>query len=121
MCSSRKSLAAFLCSANTILNVLNKPSEVVLMQLLYANCIPILTYCCEIKKFNGREMTNMDVALNDCIRKIFSYNRWESTRALRRALGYDSVTEIFSKRKTSFFANLFRTQNSVLMLLQSSL
>ena len=102
LCSSRKSLAAFLCSANTILNVLNKPSEVVLMQLLYANCIPILTYCCEIKKFNGREMTSMDVALNNCIRKIFSYNRWESTRALRRAFGYDSVTEIFSKRKTLF-------------------
>ena len=44
------------------------------------------------------------------------YNGWqpiifESTRE----------AEIFSKRKTSFFANLFRTQNSVLMLLHSSL
>ena len=121
LCCARKSLAAYLCSANTILNVLNKLSEVVLLQLLYTNCIPILTYGCEIKKFSGRELTSMDVALNNCIRKIFSYNRWESTRALRRAFGYDSVTEIFSKRRMSFLANLFRTRNPVLMLLQNSL
>ena len=121
LCSARKPLAAYLCSANTILNVLNKPSETVLMHLLYVNCVPILTYACEIKRFSGREKTSMDVALNNCIRKIFSYNRWESTRELRRSFGYDTVTEIFSKRSASFLKNLPRTRNPVLMFLSNSL
>ena len=76
----RKPLMSFYCSANTILNVLNKPSEHVLSKLLYCNCIPISTYTSEVKRHNGREMTSLDVALNDCIRKIFGFHRWESTR-----------------------------------------
>ena len=47
---ARKPLAGFLCSANSILNVLNGPSEQVLLQLLYSNCVPRLTYACEIRK-----------------------------------------------------------------------
>ena len=47
---AQKPLAGFLCSANTILNVLNGPSEQVLLQLLYSNCVPRLTYACEIRK-----------------------------------------------------------------------
>ena len=116
---TRKPLMSFYCSANTILNVLNKPSELVLMKLLYSSCVPILTYGCEVKRHTGREMTGLDVALNDCIRKVFGYNRWESTRELRRSLGYESVTEIFAKRNSRFLNGLFRTGNSVLIRLKS--
>ena len=42
------------------------------------------------------------LTVNDSIRKIFTYNRWESTRFLRMSHGFDSVTEIFAKRKESF-------------------
>ena len=115
---TRKPLMSFYCSANTILNVLNKPSELVLMKLLYSSCVPILTYGCEVKRHTGREMTSLDVALNDCIRKVFGYNRWESTRELRRSLGYESITEIFAKRNTRFLNGLFRTGNSVLIRLK---
>ena len=59
------------------------------------------------------------VALNDCIRKVLGYNRWESTRELRRSLGYESITEIFAKRNTRFLNGLFRTGNSVLIRLKS--
>ena len=119
--SATKPLSSFLCSANTILNVLNKPSEPVLMQLLYCICVPVLTYACEVRKHNGREMTKMDVALNDCIRKIFTFNRWESTRELRKSLGYDSITEIFAKRASSFLLKFDQTRNPVLMCLKSLL
>ena len=61
----------------------------------------------------------MDVALNDCIRRIFSYNRWESTRELRRGLGYDSITEIFAKRKLSFERSILTIANSVLVRLHN--
>ena len=115
----RKPLMSFYCSTNTILNVLNKPSETVLMKLLYSNCVPVLTYGCEVKRHSGRDMTSLDVALNDCIRKIFGYNRWESTRELRRSLGYESITEIFAKRNSRFLNCLGRTGNSILIRLKS--
>ena len=117
--SARKPLSNFLCSANTILNVLNKPSEQVLMTLLYTNCVPILTYACEVKSYTGREMTRLDVSLNDCIRKIFSFNRWESTRELRRSFGYDSISEIFVKRQINFKRHLRFTCNPILIKLGS--
>ena len=116
-CSNRKPLSNFYCSANTILNVLHGPSELVQMQLLYTNCVPLITYCCEIKRCTGREMTRMDVALNDCTRKIFSFNRWESTRYLRQSLGYKSITEIYAERQQSFRRNLPRTRNPILIYL----
>ena len=114
-CSNRKPLSNFHCSANTILNVLHGPSELVQMQLFYTNCVPLMTYCCEIKRCSG--MTRMDVALNDCIRKIFSYNIRESTRYLRQSLGYKSITEIYAERQRSFFHNLPRTRNPILIYL----
>ena len=119
--SAKKPLTSFLCSANTILNVVKKPSEQVLMQLLYSNCVPLLTYGCEIRKHTGREMIKFEVALNDCIRKIFTFNRWESTRMLRTSFGYNSVTEIFAMRKRTFERNFHRTGNHVLVALLSTL
>ena len=117
--SVNKPLSSFRRSANTILNVLNGPSERVMLKLLYSNCVPILTYASEIRTHSSREMMNMDIALNDCIRKIFTYNRWESTRDLRKSYGYSSITEIFVKRRRSFMCNLRNTGNSVLIHLQT--
>ena len=42
----RKPLMSFYCSANMIFNVLKTPSEEVLMNSSYSNCVPILTYAC---------------------------------------------------------------------------
>ena len=88
----------FRCAANTILNVQNKSSEVVLMKMLYAACVPNLTYSCEAICYNSRQFGAVDVALNDSIRKIFGYDRWESVRHLRSTHSYPSLTEIFSCR-----------------------
>ena len=73
-----------------------------MMKLLYSISIPILTYACDVKVFSAREMSRLHVATNDAIRKIFTYNRWESVKTLREGLGYRSVTEIFASRKASF-------------------
>ena len=90
-----------------------------MLRLLFTNCVPILTYACEVKALNGREMMSYDVALNDCIRKIFSYNRWESIRSLRKEFGYDSVSELFTKRTASFYRAIKLTGNPVLKHLSS--
>ena len=70
-----KPLSSFRCCANTILNVLNGPTPKVMLKLLYSNCVPVMTYACEVRIHSSREMMTMDVALNDCIRKIFSCDR----------------------------------------------
>ena len=87
--------------------------------LLHSNWVPIVTYASEIRSHSSQEMLNMDIALNDCIRKIFTFNRWESTRFLRRSFGYDSITEIFAKRKISFNNALCNTNNLILRHLLS--
>ena len=117
--SARKALSTFYCSANTILNISNKPSEQIMMHLLYSNCVPGLTYACEIRRHSSEEMQKMNTALNDCIRRIFSFNRWESTRTLRKSFGYGSITDIFAKRSASFNQQLTTTCNPILKFLLS--
>ena len=115
--SSKKHLSAFYCCSNTILNVLHGPSKRIQMKLLYSNCVPKLTYACEVRKHTSGEVTQMEVAVNDSIRKIHGYNRWESTRFLRESLGYKSITETFTLRRNSFLDKLQFTRNPVLISL----
>ena len=116
-CSAKKCRTAFFRSSNSILNVLNRPSETVLMKLLYNVCVPVITYACDVVSFHYKEMESLHVAVNDAIRKIFSYNRWESIKTLRESLGYHSVTEIFAYRRRSFESKLSHIGNSALSFL----
>ena len=76
------------------------------MHLLYTNYVPILTYACGIKEYPSREMKNCNTALNNGIRKIFSYNRWESIRALREFFSYKSLIELFAESRKKFLTLL---------------
>ena len=113
-CSAKKARVAFFRSANSILRAIRGPSEIVQMKLLYSVCVPNITYACEVTDFHYKEKESLSVALNDAIRRIFSYNRWESIRVLRASLGYLSVTEIFAKRRKSFEARIPRIGSSLL-------
>ena len=115
--SAENDLRSFHKASNTILNVLNKPSEVVQLQLLYSNCIPILSYGCCIKEFSNKEMTQCNTAINNCIRKIFTFKRYESIRDLRVMFSYPSIYAIFKKAKNRFHRHLSTTDNSVLRFL----
>ena len=77
-----------------------------MMRLLYSNCVPNLTYAADVKDLTSAEMTRYNTAVNDAIRKIFSFHRWESTRSLRSGLGYQDLYTIFEKRKNGFYSNL---------------
>ena len=89
------------------------------MNLQYSNCVPCLTYAAEVVEFRSSEMNSLNVALNDAIRRIFSYNRWESTRSLRQQLGFQKVLEIFHSRKNCFLAKNAVIQNQVIRNLTS--
>ena len=112
--SSSDDLLSFYRASNSILNVVSGPSQHVLMHLLYANCIPTLTYACAVKEYPARQMIDCNPAVNDAIRKIFTYNRWESVRDLRRSYGYNSLSEIFSSAKKRFHDQLSNHQNGTI-------
>ena len=113
-CSASKPRTSFFRSSNSILNVLKKPSVRVLMRLLYSICVPNITYACDVVNYYHNDKESLHIALNDAIRRIYSYNRWESIRTLRQSMGYLSVTEIFAQRKLSLEQNLTRIGNSFL-------
>ena len=99
-------LIKFRSAANTVLNAHSKPSEDVLMKLLYAKCVPIMTYSCESISYSTKQFNSLNVAMNNCIRRIFGYNRWESVRFLRLSMGYPSITDIFHRRRERFLQNI---------------
>ena len=117
--SAAEELRCFYRSANSILNTLVKPNEEVQLQLLYTNCVPVLSYLCAVKTYIAREFQDCNTALNDAIRKIFSYHRWESVRALRESFGYQSLTEIFAKSRNKFFSRLPYHCNPIIAWLAS--
>ena len=109
----------FRCASNTILNAHRKSSEPVLLKLIYAVAVPILTYACETLPLNCRQLNEMTVALNDVIRRVFSFNRWESVRHLRESFGYSSLTEIVYDSTERFFKMFSRTDNATLITIKA--
>ena len=112
--SHLKPLINFRSSANTVLNVNRRPSEQILLKMLYATCVPHLTYASDVIRYSVNQMHSMNVALNDCLRRIFTYNRWESVRYLRISFGYPSLTEIYEKRSSTFLQQLPSLRNPTL-------
>ena len=62
--SSANDLSKFYRASNSILRAVRQPSEEILMHLL----------------FPSRQMQDCCTAVNDALRLIFGYNRWESVR-----------------------------------------
>ena len=116
--SHLKPLIRFRSTANTVLNVHQRPSEQILMKMLYATCVPHLTYASDVVQYSAGHMQQLNVALNDCIRRVFTYNRWESVRFLRLSFGYPSLIEIFENRSRRFLKQLSTLGNSTLECLQ---
>ena len=102
--TARKDLTSFYRAVNSVLNVLDSAHEHTLMNLLYTNCIPILSYACSVKEYPASEMTDCNTAINSAIRKIFGINMWQSVRDLRKDSGFRSIYEIFAKAKSKFLA-----------------
>ena len=112
--SSTNDLSKFYRASNSILRAINKPSEEVLIHLLYSCCIPILSYASAVKDYPSRQMQDCTTATNDSLRLIFGFNRWESVRLLRESFGFKSLVEIFDASKRKFDASLLSHSNPVI-------
>ena len=119
--SHSRDLRSFYRSTNSILSSISKPNELVLMNLLYSMCVPIMTYAAEVKVFKYGDMHSCNVALNDAIRRIFSYHRWESPRQLREHLNFPSLYDIFSSRSALFLEKCKKSSNLVIAFLTNKL
>ena len=106
-------IRSFHRAANAILYSDVKPNNAVLLKLLYANCVPILSYAAAVREYGAADMYRCHVAMNNAIRRIFSYAVWQSIRHLRMSHGYRSIYEIFSAAKAKFTASALTSSNSI--------
>ena len=112
--SANDDLMSFYRAFNAVYSTRGKPSDEILMQLLYTNCVPILTYGNGVKEYPSRQMNDCNTAVNNAIRRIFTYHRWESVRSLREELGYKSLTELFATSKDNFTSSLSNHRNPII-------
>ena len=110
-------LRGFFGSVNSILSSVQKPRENVLMQLLFSNCVPKLTFGAAVKDVNASEMNQFNVALNTAMRRIFGFRQWQSIRQLREVYGFSSIEAMYEKIKKRFYTNLMSHDNKTLQFL----
>ena len=111
--------AVFLGAVNSVMTIISKPTENVLMQLLYSNCVPKLTYGAAVRDLSAAEKQQYNVAVNNAVRRIFRFRYWQSIRQLREFYHYDSIEIMFAKSRKRFFDSLKVHDNSVLRFLSS--
>ena len=109
--SHEEDLRSFLKAANSVLNQLRTSDELISMHLLYTHCVPYFSCTAARKEYSSRQMINCTTAINDAIRKIFTFHRWESVRALREGFGYKSFCDIFAKASNKFSSSLTSHHN----------
>ena len=73
----------------------------------------------KIKQAEVYELKLAELCLLRCIRFIFTYNRWESTRFLRQQMNRPNITEIFHARKQRFSDRNKQSDNSVIRYLST--
>ena len=117
--SVNEDLRGFFGSVNSILTSVRQPRENVMMQLLYSNCIPKLTYGAAVKDLNATEKHQYNVAVNNAIRRIFGFRLWQSIRQIREYYGYPSIELMFANAKTRFYQKLSGHDNSILRFLST--
>ena len=119
--SVQEDLRGFFASVNSILTSVQKPKENILMQLLYSNCVPKLTYGAAIKDLTAAEANQFNVAVNNAIRRIFGFRCWQSIRQLREFYYYKPIAEMFANARKRFLNSLISHKNDLLRFLSQLL
>ena len=77
------------------------------LQTLFKEFMKIhLTHVCDAVTYSSKQLQSSTVAVNDCMRNFFGFNRWESMQFLRLSFCYPEVIDIFASRVLTFFAKL---------------
>ena len=117
--SVKEDLCGFFASASSILSCVARPRENVLIHLLYSNCVPKLTYGAAAKDLSSSEKQQLNVAVNNVVRRIFGFRRWESIRQIRDFYNFEPIEVIFAKAKRRFENTLICHNNHLLRFLST--
>ena len=115
--SATECLRGFFGAVNSVLTVLTRPNEDVLMRLLYSNCVPKLTYGAAVKDLSAADKHSYSVALNNAIRRIFGFRYYQSIRQLREVYQFDSIEMLFAKARKRFYQSIANHSNELLRFL----
>ena len=117
--SAMPDILSFHRAANSLIHGRVRLDNEILMKLLYSNCVSILSYACAVKQFSTSEMHDCNVAINNAIRRIYSFGYNESVRHLREACGLKSIYEIFHIARSGFHDAAFNSSNDIVRYLSN--
>ena len=86
--TARPDISSFYRATNAVINVLTGAHEHILVNLLYTNCVPVLTYACSVKQYSASDMSDCTLAMNNALRKVFGLKDWRSIHTLRQEFGF---------------------------------
>ena len=101
------------------MNSMIKPKENVLIRLLYTNCVPRLTYGAPVKDLTSSERQQINVAINNAVRRIFGFRMWQSIRQIRDFYGFKPIEVMFERARAKFYGALAEHSNCVLRFLST--
>ena len=110
-CNTKKIFGCF----NNIMSVLGcGRDEMLAVFLAKTYCLPILLYRCETWRMSSSDKHKVDVAWNNCFRKIFNACWRESAKPLLFYCGTMPVSLLVDQRKMIFYNKTLHSSNTVL-------
>jgi len=103
----------FVC-VNTIFSKCKYTSDIVKLELLESQCLPILLYSIECLNLNDVQLREINSWWNSVYRKIFGYNKWESVKEIICLFGRLDVLHIVVMRRLKFIKRVSSSDNSVM-------
>ena len=107
----------FYTATNSVLSKCKFAEEPLKLALVKATCLPILLYCLGALCLPQHRVRQLGVCWNDCFRKIFHYNRWDSVKELQYFCGELSFEYLYDLNKWNFLSNMrsSSTESSVML------
>ena len=105
----------FFTCVNSILSNCKFTSDIVKLELMEKQCLPILLYSIECFNLNISQIKDINSWWNSVYRKIFSYNKWESVKELISLLGRIDMHHLIDLRKILFLQRLNSCNNCVMI------
>jgi len=99
----------FYSSCNAVLSQCKYADEFVRLSLVRSMCLPLLTYCLGALDLPQYRVQDLGVCWNNCFRKIFHLNQWESVSEIQH---YCGLVEIYGRSRTKFLLSLDRLENN---------
>jgi len=107
----------YFASVNSILSKCTYTSDVVKLELMESQCLPILMYAIESLSVKGAGLCNVNSCWNAVYPKIFNFNKWDSVKCLISYLGRLDALHIIGVRRITFIKRLLSCNNSVMSCL----